>query len=106
LDVLSPVLNKLSPEEKEDLSTKSNNSGYTGHTGDKSGYVMEDKDKEDNNHSDNTISKNCNCQAPVDSRIGPNHPFYYCTEHSKFENIHLEVIENHLILAMDHKKDN
>jgi hypothetical protein len=32
---LSPVSNGLSPEENQNLSTKSNNSRYTGYTGDK-----------------------------------------------------------------------
>jgi hypothetical protein len=81
LDSLSPVSNELTPVENQDLSTKSNNSGDTGHTGDKSDYSMEDDDEEDNNHRDSTISKRCNCQDPVDHRIGHTHPFYFCIEH-------------------------
>ena len=101
---LSPVLNELSPEENEDLSTKSDNSGDTGHTGDKSVYVMEDTVKEDDDRSDG-ISKKCNCQDPAGHRIGHNHPFYYCIEHPKVQNIHLESIIHHLLYSTDHKKE-
>ena len=101
-DSLTPVSDELSPEVKEDLSTKSNSSGDTGHTGDKSIYVIEDKYKEDNNHSDSNICKNCNCQKPADHRIRHNHPFYYCIEHPKFINIHLETIEQHFKFSNDH----
>jgi len=85
LDSLSPVSSKLSPEDSIESSTKSNNSGDTGHTGDKSAYIK-DMD-EDNNRSDSNISKKCNCPKPLDSRIVHNHPFYYCIEHPKFQNI-------------------
>jgi hypothetical protein len=43
---------------------------------------------------------------PPDPRIVHNHPFYYCIDHPKFHDIHLEVIESHLIIAKDHKKCN
>jgi hypothetical protein len=78
LDSLSPDSKKLSPEDKEDVS---------------------------NNKS---ISNACNtcveCTMPSDPRNVHRHSFYYCTEHPKFQNIHIEVIEGHLILASDHKK--
>ncbi len=102
-DSLSPVSNKLSPEEYHDLSTKSDDSGDTGN---KSDNIVENTDvREINNYNDNNIHKNCNCPYPSDPRIKYNHPFYYCKEHPEFENIYLKVIENHLILAKDHKKD-
>jgi hypothetical protein len=41
LDDLSPASSELSPEGNRDLSTKSNDSGDTGHIGDKIGYLME-----------------------------------------------------------------
>lgn len=84
------------------LSTKSLNSGDTG---DKSGYVIEEKDKENNNIEYSPSNTCINCPKPTDSRIVHNHPFYYCIEHPKFQNINLEVIESHLILAKDHKKN-
>jgi hypothetical protein len=102
LDSLSPVSNELSPEEEEALSTNSLNSGDAGYTGDKLGYIMEDIDEESDN-SININNKCINCPKPSDSRIEYNHPFYYCKDHSNFQNIHLEVIESHLILAKDHK---
>ena len=39
LDSLSPVSNELSPEDIQNLSTKSNDSGDAGHTGDKPGHT-------------------------------------------------------------------
>ena len=44
-----------------------------GDTGDKSDYVMEDDDKEDNIRYNSDINKNCNCQDPLDHRIIHNH---------------------------------
>jgi hypothetical protein len=64
---------------------------------------MEDKDKEFNNHNNSINSQCVKCPIPSDTRIAHSHPFYYCKDHPKFENIHLEVIESHLILANDHK---
>ena len=93
----------LSPENGGKNMHKNYVSGDIGYTGDKSAYIMEDDDKESNNRCYGTISKNCNCQVSKDPRIGHNHPLHYCKEHPKFENIHLEVIESHLILAKDHK---
>ena len=92
-------------EENKDLSTDLLNSGDNlSETGDKSGYISEDKNKVSINYSDNHISNKCiNCSIPSDTRIIHNHPFYYCKEHPKFQNIHLEVIESNLILAKDHK---
>ncbi|MGN6346421.1 MAG: hypothetical protein ACTHKC_10400 [Candidatus Nitrosocosmicus sp.] len=52
-----------------------------------------------------SLSNQCiNCPKLSDPRIGHKHPFYYCKEHPKFQNINLEVIERHLILTKDHKK--
>jgi hypothetical protein len=80
--------------------------GVTGVTGDNSEYIIEDNDKDDIGYDNSNINKNCNCQDPPDPRIGLNHPFYYCIDHPKFQNVNLEVIENHLILAKDHKIEN
>jgi hypothetical protein len=100
VDRLSPVSDKLSPENIEDLSTNSHNTGDNGHTGDKSEYfIEEDNDKED----DSNTNKKCNCQVSTDPRIGHNHPFYFCIEHLKFQNIHLEAIIHHLLYSQDHK---
>jgi len=88
------------------LSTSSNNSGETGYTGDKSDYIVEDNDKESNNRSDSTISKNCNCHISADPRIGHNHPFYFCKDHPKVQNIHSETIEYHLLYQVDHRGEN
>ncbi|HEY6534808.1 MAG TPA: hypothetical protein VIY08_03220 [Candidatus Nitrosocosmicus sp.] len=71
-------------------------------TRDKSEQIMENTD-ESNNHISSLSNQCINCPKPTDTRIMHNHPFYYCIEHPKFENIHLEVIESHLILAKDHK---
>jgi hypothetical protein len=57
---------------------------------------MEDTNKEDDNRSDG-ISKKCNYQDPADHRIGHNHPFYYCKEHPKVQNINLESIIHHIL---------
>ena len=101
---LSPVLDELSPEENRDLTMDSNNSGDTG---DKSAHIIEDKDSICENESNSNIYNAWgNCPKPLDSRIIHNYPFYYCKDHPKFENINLEVIESHLILAKDHKKEN
>jgi hypothetical protein len=68
-DSLSPVSNELSPEENQDLSTKSNNSGDTGYTGDKSDYIMEDKNEDSINNS-TIINKTCiDCPIPSDKNI-------------------------------------
>jgi hypothetical protein len=51
------------------------------------------------------INNSCiNCPKSSNTKIDHNHPFYYCKEHPKFLNINLEVIENHLMFANDHKK--
>jgi hypothetical protein len=65
---------------------------------------MEGKDESSNNSSINNTY--VNCPIPSESRIGHNHPFYHCKEHPEYHNIHLKVIENHLILSKDHKKEN
>ena len=101
-DSLSPEKELLSPEDIEDLSTKPNNSGDNRDNGDKSRYTMEDADREVNNYADRFKGQCIKCPKPSDPRIKHNHPFYYCVEHPKFENINLEVIESHLILAKDH----
>lgn len=62
-DSLSPVFNNLSLEDKQDLSTISNNSGDTGDTGDKSGYIIENTFRKDNDISDIKINKKCNCST-------------------------------------------
>ena len=102
-ECLSPDSDKLSPEENQDLSTSYNNSGDTGYIGDKSDQVMEDNDKEYDADDDSNVNKNCNCQDPIDPRIRFNHPFYYCKEHPKVQNIHLESISHHLEFSKDHK---
>ncbi len=43
------------------------------------------------------------CHRP---RMRHNHPFYYCKEHAKVQNIYSEVIESNLIRFKDHKKEN
>jgi hypothetical protein len=97
-DVLSPVSKSPSPEVKDIINTNSLNSGDTG---DKSDYIIGDKDKVCDKGS--IINNTCiNCPKISDSRIRQNHPFYYCKGHPKFQNIHLEVIKSHLILAKDH----
>jgi len=101
LDCLSPVSNELSPDQNQDLSTNSLSSGDSGDTGDKSDYVMEDNENE--NEDDSSINRNCNCQVPLDPRIGLNHPFYYCKDHPKVKNIHLDSISHHLEYSKDHK---
>jgi len=93
-----------SQEDIQDLSTKSNNSGDTGYTGDKLSYIIEEKTDFLNNTSDSASNICINCSMPTDSRIGYNHPFYYCKGHPKVQNIHLEVIESHHILAKNHYK--
>src|SRR6476659_5616131 len=104
LNSLSPDSDKLSPEENKNLSTKSSNSGDIGHTGDKLGYPMEDKDDVSDNKSNSNINNTCiNCPIPSDPRIKHDHPFYYCIEHPKFINTHLETMEHHLKFSKDHK---
>jgi hypothetical protein len=102
-DKLSPEKDKLSPEDKEYLSTKLDKSGDNGDNGDKSGYAMVDADREGNNCSDNHTYKNCNCQYSTDSRIVHNHPFYFCIEHPRFENINYEVIQHHMQYSKVHQ---
>ena len=65
--------------------------------------IMEDKEEGSDNSS--KVNNKCNCPVPSDSRIQYNHLFYYYIEHPKFQNIYIEVIEGHLILATDHKND-
>lgn len=69
---------------------------------------MEGKeDVSDNGRSSSNRNNTCiNCLIPSDPRIKHNHPFYYCKEHPQVQNIHLEVIESHLILANYHKIEN
>jgi hypothetical protein len=105
-DSLSPVSNELSPEENQGLSTKSYNSGDIGHAGDKSDYIMYNKNDVSNNSSMGINNTCINCPIPSDPRIAHTHPFYYCIEHPKFINIHLETIEHHLIFSKDHKIEN
>ncbi len=100
---LSPVLNELSPEENPDLSTKTIVSGDNGDTGDKLNYIMEGQD-DICNKGINSINNNCiNYPKPSDLRIEHYHPFYYCKEHPKFQNVHFEVIERPLILSKAHQ---
>ena len=102
MDGLSPVSNGLSPVIKEDLNTKSKD---IGDTGDKLGYIMKDKEYVSDNKGNININNSCiNYPKASDSRIEHNHLFYYLTEHPKFQNIYLEVIESHLILAKDHQR--
>jgi len=66
---------------------------------------MEDEEDVFENSANSNTNNSCvNClKKSSDSRIMHNHPFFHCKEHPKFENIHLEVIESHLILAKDDK---
>jgi hypothetical protein len=84
------------------LSANSLKSGYTGV---KSDYVLEDNDKEPNTSTDSNTDKTCNCQGLVDHQIKHNHPFYYCKEHPKFQNISLKSISHHLELSTDHRQE-
>jgi hypothetical protein len=54
-DSLTPVSNELYPEEKDDLSTKFYNSGYTG---DKSGCIVGSADAKSGNRNV-SISNQC-----------------------------------------------
>ena len=54
----------------------------------------------------NSINTSCIITKHLDLRIGHNYPFYHYKEHPEYPNIHLEVIESHLILSKDHKKGN
>jgi hypothetical protein len=105
-DSLSPVSNKLSSEDRQNLSIKTNNSGATGYAGKKSNYIVEDKDYvSDNDHSSSDTNNVCiNCLIPLDQRIRHRHPIYFCKQHLKVENINLEVIESYLIVAKGHEK--
>ena len=94
-DVLSPVSSNLSPEEKEHLSTKSNNPRDTGHTGDKLDVIIEEEEKTNDDVKENLDSN-------TNRLIGYKAPYYYCKEHPKFINIHSETIEHHLKFSNDH----
>ena len=103
-DSLSPVLIKLSPEENRNLSTKTNNSGDTGHTGDKLNHIMEGKNDVGNNSNSSIITDQCiNCPITSGHRIGHSHPFYYCKEHPKFQNINYEEIKRHIQYSKVHQ---
>ena len=43
--------------------------------------------------------------TPSDPRIIHNHPFYYCKEYPKVENIYLESIQHHLECPADHLQE-
>jgi hypothetical protein len=86
------------------LSTNSNNFGDIGYIGDKSDYVLEDNDREDDIYNGSNISKKCECQDPPDHRIKHNHPFYYCIEHREFQNIYLDSILHHLEYSTVHRQ--
>jgi hypothetical protein len=58
--------------------------------------------KKDDNRSDG-ISKKCNCQDPIDHRIGHNRPFYHCKEHPKVQNINWDSIIHHILYSTNHK---
>ena len=79
LEEMSPEKVGLSPVDMEDLSTKYNSSGDTGHSGDISTIPVE-KDK----------------------RIGFKETLYYCKQHTNVQNIHLEEIERHIKYSKDH----
>jgi hypothetical protein len=101
------VSDNLSPNQNQDLSTKSNNSGDTGYTGDKLGYIMDDKKYVSGNRSNNNSNNVCiKYLKPSDLMIIHKHPFYYCIEHPDFKNINLDTIEHHLLYHTDHKKEN
>jgi predicted nucleic-acid-binding Zn-ribbon protein len=94
---------RFSPEENRDLSTKPSDSGGTRYTEDKLGYLLEGKEDAFDNRSNSNINNACiNCPKPSDPRIEYNHLFYFCKEHSKFQNIYFESIIHHLLYSIDH----
>jgi hypothetical protein len=96
LEGLSPGLQKLSPGETRDLSTKSHGTGDSGHTGDKSAIsVEEEKDKD---HLEENPSSNTN------DLIGFRKPFYYCKEHPSVQFIDCNEIIDHLRYSMVHQQ--
>lgn len=88
MEGLSPVSDWLSQDGIKDLSTKSDETGDNGHTGDKLNISTEEG--KDIDHTKETPSSN------MDELIGYKVPFYYCKEHPKFENIHKEEVIDHL----------
>jgi hypothetical protein len=96
-DSLTPVSNNLSPADKQELSTNSIIPEMY-NIQEKTDNIVEDNYKEDNNRRDSTISKNCNCSNTKGPRIQLKYPSITAW-HPNFQNIHLEVIESHLILA-------
>jgi hypothetical protein len=94
---------RFSPEENRDLNTKPSDSGGTRYTGDKLGYLLEGKEDVFDNRSNSNINNAfITCPKPSDPRIEHNHPFYFCKEHSKFQNSYLESITHHLLYSIDH----
>ena len=98
-DSLSPVSNSLSPEANPDFSTNSDDSGNTGHTGDKLDIMIEEEAEEDKTN-DYTME---NSGSKTDSLIGYRKPFYFCKEHPGVENIYRETIEQHILYSTVHK---
>jgi hypothetical protein len=98
LAILSPFLNELSPDENQKFSTKSNDSGDIGHTGEKSDILIEEK--RNKNYLKETSSPNRN------DLIRFIEPFYYCIEHHQVQNINLKSIIHHLLYFTEHTKGN
>ena len=82
----SPVSDKLSLEENRSLIMNTNDSGDIG---DRLDYTMEYKNNFSNNSNNNTNIKCIHYPKPSDTRIRHSHPFYYCKEHPKIQNINL-----------------
>ncbi len=63
-----------------------------------------------NRNDDLTIYKNNNNDLthdnnPLNPKIGKKGSIYYCKTHPKFESIHLEVVENHLLYSKEHSQE-
>ena len=55
---------------------------------------MEGKDeKSDNSRSSRINNTYINCPTSSYPIMGDMHPFYYCKEHLKFQNIHLSYLK-------------
>ena len=102
LDSLSPVLGKVSPEENQDLSTKTMVSGDSGDSGDNFN-ILEGGEKEDNSKKKD-IEENSPSSEVVDQLIGYREPFHYCIQHPRVQNIYREEIERHILYSIDHQQ--
>jgi hypothetical protein len=79
---MSPENNDVSQDNNKNLSTESIKSGDTGDNGVISPMPM--ATEEDN------------------ERIGFREPLYYCKQHPRVQNIHLEEIEHHMQYSKEH----